>query len=474
MRNMKLRGPIICIAVAIGLLFVKDNFSSVWGLICNVASVLTPVIYGFIIAYILNFPFKFFNEKVFGRIGKNNKHWQKMVVPVSIISTYLLVIGIIALLIGFIVPELTTSLIGLAENLPGYFEQFQHNVNMLIDWVQSTFGYKMEGFSSFNEIFSTLFETITGGDIPKFTQNIFEAVFPAAVNTAVSLINWIMAIIISIYMLISKQKLCMQAKRIAVAVIPIKWLPKVYEFVDVMDTKCGRFLVGKIMDSSIIGLMCFICMSILRLDYAMLISVLVAVCNIIPFFGPFISAIPAAFLLLMIDPLQSLIFIVMIIVLQQIDGNIIGPKIVGSKVGLIGFWTLFSVIVGGGLFGFAGLILGTPVFAAIYTLLGKRVNNKIDEKGNIAQQALEFEVLNYSEIAEEQKRLRKKYEGTHINISKFLQKELDKKKNTPENKKRHTFKRKDKEEQLKNVQNTEDKKFSEENNSVNSDGTDDE
>lgn len=430
MRKFKLKGPIICIAVAVGLLFIKDNFGAVWGIICNLASALTPIIYGFIIAYILNIPYKALKEKVFVKIGKDNKRWKKCINPLSLVCTYLLVIGIISLLIGFIVPELSDSIVGLAKNIPGYFEQFELNVNMFIDWLKNTFGIQLSGITSFNDVMSHIFVNFTNNDLSKVAQNVINAIFPAALSTASVIYNLVMGIIISIYMLISKDFLCRQVKRLAVAFIPIKYLPKVYETVDVMDTKCGRFLVGKVLDSTIIGIICFIAMSVLQLDYALLISVLVAVCNIIPFFGPFISAIPAGFLLLIIDPLQCLIFIVMIIVLQQIDGNLIGPKIVGDKVGLIGFWTLFSVIVAGAIFGFPGLILGTPVFAAIYTLLGKRVRNKIEEKGSIAQQALEFEVLKYTEIAEEQKRLRKKKEnGSHKNLSKFLQKELDKKKN---------------------------------------------
>lgn len=429
MRKIKLKGPIICIAVAVGLLFIKDNFGAVWGIICNFASALTPIVYGFIIAYILNIPYKALKEKVFVKIGKNNKRWQKCISPLSLVCTYLLVIGIISLLIGFIVPELSDSIVGLAKNIPGYFAQFELNVNMFIDWLKNTFGIQLSGMTSFNDVISHIFVNFTGNDLSKVAQNVVNAIFPAAMATTTVIYNFVMGIIISIYMLLSKDFLCRQVKRLAVAFIPIKYLPKVYETVDVMDTKCGRFLVGKVLDSTIIGIICFIAMSVLQLDYALLISVLVAICNIIPFFGPFISAIPAAFLLLIIDPIQSLIFIIMIIVLQQIDGNLIGPKVVGDKVGLIGFWTLFSVIVAGAIFGFPGLILGTPVFAAIYTLLGKRVRNKIEEKGSIAQQALDFEVLKYTEIAEEQKKLRKKKENSnHKNISKFLQKELDKKK----------------------------------------------
>ncbi len=429
MKKFKYKGPLLCITFAIGLLLIKDNIGYVWDIICLIATALTPILYAFLIAYILNFPYKLFKDKVFCKIGKNNSRWQKMVAPFSLVLTYILLLGIIGLLIGFIVPELVDSVSKLIIDMPGYYSQFQNNVNGFIDWTKNTLGFQLHGIDSFNDILKQIVSGVTGNDLTKITQGVMNAIVPAALSTSVVIYNWTIGFIISIYMITSKDTLCRQMKRIAVAFIPIKWLPKIYEIVDVSDTKFGRFLVGKIIDSSIIGIMCFVGMSILHLDYAMLISVLVAVCNIIPFFGPFISAIPAAFLLLIIDPLQSLIFVIMIIVLQQIDGNIIGPKVVGDKVGLSGFWALFSVIVGGGLFGFTGLILGTPVFAAIYTLMRKRVRNKIDEKGNIAQQALDFEVLKYSEIAAEQKRLKKQHsdESTH-SISNFLQKEFEKKK----------------------------------------------
>lgn len=451
MRKFKLRGPIICIAVAVGLLFIKDNFGAVWSIICFIASALTPIIYGFIIAYILNIPYKALKEKVFVKIGKNNKRWQKCINPLSLVCTYLLVLGIISLLIGFIVPQLIDSIAGLVKNSPDYYEQFELNFNMFIDWINNTFGIQIGGITSFSDMISQMIVNLSESDMSKVAENVANTLFPAAIGTASVIYNLVMGIIISIYMLLSKEFLCRQIKRIAVAFIPIKYLPKVYEAVDVMDTKCGRFLVGKVLDSTIIGVICFVTMSVIGLEYALLISVLVAVCNIIPFFGPFISAIPAAFLLLIINPVHCLFFIIMIIVLQQIDGNLIGPKVVGNKVGLIGFWTLFSVIVGGAIFGFPGLILGTPVFAAIYTLFGKRVRNKIEEKGAIAQQALDFEVLKYTEIAEEQKQLRKKKENSsHKNLSKFLQKELEKKKNNT-NKEQEEFVSNDIKEVIKDV-----------------------
>ena len=152
-------------------------------------------------------------------------------------------------------------------------------------------------------------------------------------------------------------------------------------------------------------------MSIFQLPYATLIAVLVGVTNVIPFFGPFIGAIPSALILFLINPIDMLWFIVIVFVIQQLDGNVLKPKIIGSQVGLSSFWVLFSVVVGGALFGFPGLILGTPIYAVIYTLVGKRVRNSIKEKGKLAQEALDFEVLNYVKIAEEQKRIREEKEA---------------------------------------------------------------
>ena len=188
-------------------------------------------------------------------------------------------------------------------------------------------------------------------------------------STCNGVYNFLLGIVISVYFLAAKETLCRQIKKLAVAFIPIKYLPKIYEIVDITDTKCGRFLVGDIIDAAFLGV-----------------------------------------LTLLIDPIYMIIFIIIIVIIQQLDGNLFKPKIIGSQVGLSSFWVLFSVIVGGGMFGVLGLILGTPIYAVIYALVGKRVKNKIDSKGRIAQEALDFEVLNYTKIAAEQKKLREEKE----------------------------------------------------------------
>ena len=230
-------------------------------------------------------------------------------------------------------------------------------------------------------------------------------------NTSTGVYNFIMGLIISVYFLASKEFLCRQLKRLTVAFVPVKYLPKIYEIVDITDTKCGRFIVGDIIDSAIVGVLTFIVMVIFRIPYAPLISVIVGVTNIIPVFGPFIGAIPSAIVLLLIDPWKMLWFIIIIVVIQQIDGNILKPMVLGNQLGLSSFWVLFSVIIGGALFGVVGLILGTPIYAVIHSLLAKKIRNNIDEKGKIAQEALDFEVLNYSKIAAEQKKLREEKEA---------------------------------------------------------------
>ncbi len=199
------------------------------------------------------------------------------------------------------------------------------------------------------------------------------------------------------YMLASKEKLCKQAKAVVVAYLPVKVSRFLIKVTDMSDAKCGKFIIGKIIDSAIIGLICFIGLTIFKFDYALLISVIVGVTNVIPFFGPFIGAIPCAFLLLLIDPVQCFWFVVFVIILQQFDGNFLGPKILGDTVGISGFWILFSVIIGGGLFGVGGMLLGVPVFAVVYTLVAEGVFTRLKKKVAFVKQddlVQELETLN--------------------------------------------------------------------------------
>ncbi len=380
----KMAGILVCIFFGFVLLFIMNRIDYIWGAISTFLGVLTPFVYAFGIAYILNFPFRFFEKKVFSKIKA--KWFQKVNRPLSLALTYLLFFGLLAFFVSILIPQLFENISKLVTNIPSYIKTLKEGFNAFQTWVAERFSIDISFFNGMNNGLADMIKSLA--DLGNLSN-----VYGAAVSTAGFFYNWVMAFIISIYMLGSKEFLFKQLKKLGAAFLPTKWMPTIYEIINVSDDKCGKFLVGKVLDSTIIGIMVFICMSILQLPYTPLISVIVAICNLVPFFGPFIGGIPSAFLLFMISPLYSLEFIVMIFVIQQIDGNIIGPKVVGSQVGLIGFWSLFSVLVFGGIFGITGMILGTPIFAAIYTLVGRKTKSRISMKGENAENVIKMDVV---------------------------------------------------------------------------------
>ena len=385
----KLAGWLICIVFAVFLLYLKDNMGYIFSGVGAFFAILTPFIYAFGIAYIMNFPYRFFRKKVFGRIKA--KWFQKINKGVSLVVAYIIVFGLISFLISLLLPQLSKNLNNLVRNIPSYVNSFETYTKDLSVWIKEHFGLDLSIFDNFNNfLISKAKEMASMDNVGKL--------FSAVSGTISFFYNWIMALVLSIYMLVSKEFLTNQLKRLGAAFLPTKWMPTIYEIINVSDQKCGKFLVGKILDSAIVGVMCFICMMIVNLPYAPLISVIIAICNIIPFFGPFIGAIPSAFLLLLVSPWDSLIFIVIIFIIQQIDGNLINPKIVGSSVGLIGFWSLFSVMVAGAMFGIPGMILGTPIFASIYTLVGRKTRKRIAMKGENAENVINMHVLNSNKL----------------------------------------------------------------------------
>lgn len=406
-----LKNVLICILFTIFLLFVKDNFSVVWNAICMLASILTPFVIGFLFAYILNFPYKFFYNKAFKFLKGKKPFLENMRKPLAIICTYASVVAVLGFLIAILVPQIADNITSLVERVPAYIDSIYKWLASMAEWLNHNYNANIDIDASFAQLGQEIIKNLNGATIANMSKNfLFDTLMPMITSTTAGIYNFVMGIVISVYFLSAKEMLCRQVKRMAVAFIPIKYLPKVYEVVDITDTKCGRFLVGDIIDAAFIGVLTFITMSIFQLPYAALIAVLIGVTNIIPFFGPFIGAIPSAIILFLESPWDMLIFIAIVFVIQQLDGNLFKPKIIGSQVGLSSFWVLFSVIVGGSLFGMVGFILGTPIYAVIYTLVGKRAKNAIDKKGKIAQEALDFEVLNYVKIAAEQKKIREEKE----------------------------------------------------------------
>lgn len=409
-RLISIKNVLICISFTVFLLLLKDNMDVVWDILCRIIDILTPFLIGFLFAYILHFPYEFFHDKLFKKLGTKHKSLLKLKKPFSIVLTYLSVLALLSVIVAIIVPQIAINIANLFDSMPQYYNVLMSNIDSSIEWLNATFNLGINKDNIAVEFFNKVLEFVSGDDMQKLAGNTTSAIMGMLTSTTAGIYNFVMGIVISVYFISAKEQLCSQVKRLAVAYIPIKYLPKLYEIVDITDTKCGRYIIGAVIDSAFIGLLTFVTMSIFQLPYAPLIAVLIGVSNIIPFFGPFIGAVPSALILLLIDPWDMITFVIIIFIIQQLDGNVFKPKIVGGQVGLSSFWVLFSVIVGGALFGIVGLILATPIYAVIYSLVKKNVRNKIDDKGKIAQEALDFEVLNYTKIAEEQKKLREEKE----------------------------------------------------------------
>lgn len=407
---VSIKNVLIAISFTVLLLFVKDNIDVVWNVLSKIAEALTPFVIGFLFAYLLNFPYRFFYTKVFGKMGTKRKIFANMKKPLALVCTYVLISAIFVAIIWIVVPQIIENLASLVKIMPSYYDTFMQHINEFIDWINSTFNAGIERDNILSNLLTEISKFFSMGNITQLAGKTGEAILGMVLSTSSGVYNFIMGVVISVYFLAAKEQLCRIIKRLAVAFIPIKHLPKIYEIVDITDTKCGRFLVGDIIDAGFVGLLTFVAMVILNVPYAPLIAVLIGVTNIIPFFGPFIGAIPSAILLFIINPWDMIKFIIIIVIIQQLDGNLFKPKIIGNQVGLSSFWVLLSVIVGGALFGLPGFILGTPIFAVIYSLVGKKAKNAINDKGKIAQEALDFEVLNYQKIAEEQRRIREEKE----------------------------------------------------------------
>ena len=403
------RNVLIAIAFTVLLLLIKDNMNVVWSILGNLLSILSPFFIGFMIAYILNFPYKIFYTKLFKKMGTKHKFWLRLKKSLSVICTYIVFFAVIAALICIVVPQIAANIYTLKEDMPKFLATGYNYLDEFFEFLNTHLHTQFSMDATLQEIQNRITETFSNLDFSTTadaTKNIIGMVTNILSNTALGVYNFLMAIIISVYFLASKDQLCRLVKRIAVAFIPMKYLPRVYEIIDVTDTKCGRFLVGDILDAGLIGVLIYIVMSVFHLPFAPMIAVLVGVTNIIPFFGPFLGGIPSALILFLVNPIYAFWFIVILIVIQQLDGNFFKPKIIGNQLGISSFWVLFSVIVGGALFGLPGFILGTPIYAAIYTLIGKRVRNRIDAKGKLGQEALDFDVLHYTEIVAEQKKVR--------------------------------------------------------------------
>lgn len=356
--------------VLIGIVFylALSNLSALRGGLSQFLSVVSPFLAGLAIAYLLNAPTVFFEQKVFARFRYRRS--------LSICTAYLLAFLAGGVLLTLILPQVAQSLMSLANNLEGYLRNF----NALVQGLVSQ--WDLEG-----DLLNDLL--ITYQDVIRSAAGIFTALvttqLPQLLNYGMaignSLVVGITAIISSIYMLAGKERLICQMRKLLYAIFPkgkIDWFLTVCAKAN--DIFSG-FIIGKLLDSLIIGILCFLLCLLLKIPLAVLIGVIIGFTNIIPFFGPIIGAVPCTLILLIVNPWSALRFLVLILALQQFDGNILGPRILGDSTGLSAIWVLVAIVVGGGIFGFPGMVLGVPTFAVIYALTREWTDHRLQEKG---------------------------------------------------------------------------------------------
>ncbi|MEG0693626.1 MAG: AI-2E family transporter [Oscillospiraceae bacterium] len=368
----KIKIGIAISAFAVILYFGLQNFSDLQSIFRFATGILSPFIYGICFAFVLNILANFYETRVFAFVKKKkNCKWEKVRRPVCILLTIITFLGIIAGLVAFIIPQLMQSSKTLAAGIPPFIENLQSYINSLLEGLGVSTDLN-QAVTSFLIDFSDKILSFVTASVPqilKATMNITSGVF-----------NVFFGFIIAIYMLSTKESLLKNSKRIIYAYMPKKSADYATHIYRHVNTRFGGFVSGQLTEAVILGVLCFIGMQIFNMEYALLISVIIGITNIIPIVGPIIGAVPGVVIMLMIDPMKAVWFVVFIVVLQQIESNLIYPKVVGDSIGLPGLWVIFAILVGGGLFGFAGVILGVPAFAVIYTLIAENTTRRLKDR----------------------------------------------------------------------------------------------
>lgn len=357
---------LITITIGILIYFVFERFEDIKNNIYKFLIIIRPILYGIVIAYLLR-PICNFFQKIY--IKKCKK---KTSLILSIITSIIILFGIIILLLVMVIPQLTTS-------IPNLINSLIEKGNQLLMQIQTSDNKKF-----ITEIFhkSNIDTTTIQSNIINKTTEIVSVISNSTLQFLLVIKDILIGIVVAIYILIYKEKLIKQANLILYAIFPNRIANSIKEEIKFGDKVFNGFFVGKILDSFIIGVICYIGLTVLQMPYVSLISVIVGITNIIPFFGPFIGAIPSSIILFVESPIQCIIFIIFIIVLQQLDGNIIGPKILGNATGVSSLWVLFSILVFGGLFGLVGMVIGIPLFAVIYDIIKKITFKLLYKKNN--------------------------------------------------------------------------------------------
>jgi predicted PurR-regulated permease PerM len=367
---------LIIVGIGVGALLLYLWHDAIAAFFAKCVRVLKPLLYAVVVAYILWPMTRFFEQKVFDRLG-HSKPNKRLIRTLSLLLTYVIFLLILVLFFSTVIPQIVDSVKTLADKAQGYvvtvqnwFYELSPETPVIGPLMDTELFQELRG--KLIEYTTRFIEWLTGN-----MTGIVSGITEYAKTFATETWNVVLGIIFSVYFILFKENLFAQASKLMHASLRDKQYDRVVHYVMLTDSTFGGFINGKLLDSLIIGLLCFLFMKIFRMPYAPLISMIVGITNVIPFFGPFIGAVPSAFFILIADPKMTLWFVLLIVLLQQLDGNVIGPKILGDFVGLNPLWIIVSITVMGGFFGVFGMFFGVPTFAVIYAVVKELTEKKL-------------------------------------------------------------------------------------------------
>lgn len=357
------------------IIFAFIYIKTIGSFLTYLINIFMPFIIGIFIAFILNVLLNFVENKLFKKLNnKNYKTWSKLKRPVSVIITFIIIITIIVFILGLLIPQLQNTVSLFTKNFDTYKEQTIEILN--------NFGINSESINNYSTSINNLKNEITSY-INNNRNEIMQITIGVASSFLGSITSIIIGIVFAIYILLKKEDLSRQFKKILKAYLPEKYERRIEEIANLSNITFGNFISGQCLEALVIGLLCFIGMLILQIPYPSTISVLVGFTALIPIFGAFIGTFIGAFLIFMVEPFKALIFIIFIIILQQLEGNIIYPKVVGKSVGLPSIWVMVAVTIGASIYGVLGMILSVPLCSILYSIIKTDVNLKIEEKNKV-------------------------------------------------------------------------------------------
>ena len=387
------------IAAAILLFFLFFHLKTVYAFFTTLAHILRPIFMGMVLAFLLlpihRHILNFMTAMTPNQKLADHRNLQFLNLVAIILSLFVAFI-LIYLLMAMVLPQVYLSVVGLVNACPGYIDSVQKWLTDFLrdnpDVQEAVLPYYINAADSLEKWFidNSLLSNFQSADatiewiqeevFPRLS-GVFSGVYAGLWAILMLLKDLLIALIVSVYVLVRKDKFAAQSKKITYSIFPTRIADFLVEETRSAYRILSGFINGKLLDSLIIGIIALVCCNLFQFPYPMLLAVIIGVTNIIPFFGPFIGAIPCALLILLVSPLQCVYFCIFILVLQQFDGNILGPKILGDSTGLDSFWVLFSILLFGGLFGFAGMVLGVPVFAMFYSAISRLVRQGLRRRG---------------------------------------------------------------------------------------------